>query len=124
MVQVSARRHSIGRCERSPIVRVLPGLMLVMLLGALDQTMMAPALSAVACDLGGLELQAAVAAAYGVAVPPVFGDLAALLGVAFLLALALPARPLRDTAYADDPAPETQPTASRTRPDHDTHQKG
>jgi hypothetical protein len=70
------------------------------------------------------DLQAAVAPAYGAAVPPVFGYLAPLLGVAFLLALALPARPLRDTAYADDPAPETHPTAVRTRPDHDTHQKG
>jgi EmrB/QacA subfamily drug resistance transporter len=49
------------------------------------------------------ELQAAVAAAYGAAVPPVFGYVAPLLGVAFLLALVLPARPLRDTAYADDP---------------------
>jgi hypothetical protein len=48
------------------------------------------------------ELQAAVAAAYGAAVPPVFGYVAPLLGVAFLLALVLPARPLRDTAYADD----------------------
>ncbi len=49
------------------------------------------------------ELQAAVAAAYGSAVPPVFGYVAPLLGVAFLLTLALPARSLRDTAYADEP---------------------
>ena len=42
------------------------------------------------------------AAAYGAAVPPVFGYVAPLLGVAFLLALALPVRPLRETAYADD----------------------
>jgi hypothetical protein len=53
------------------------------------------------------DLQAAVAAAYGAAVPPVFGYVAPLLGVAFLLALALPARPLRDTAYADQPPAET-----------------
>ena len=53
MVQMFARGHAIGGRERSPIVRVLPGLMLVMLLGALDQTIMAPALPAVAADLGG-----------------------------------------------------------------------
>lgn len=56
------------------------------------------------------DLQAAVAAAYGAAVPPVFGYVVPLIGVAFLLALALPARPLRDTAYAD-PAAETAQTA-------------
>jgi predicted MFS family arabinose efflux permease len=50
------------------------------------------------------DLQAAVAAAYGAAVPPIFGYLAPLLGVAFLLSLAIPVRPLRDTAYADEPA--------------------
>jgi hypothetical protein len=43
MVQASARRHPIGGRERASIVHVLPGLMLVMLLGALDQTIMAPA---------------------------------------------------------------------------------
>jgi hypothetical protein len=59
------------------------------------------------------DVQAAVAAAYGAAVPPVFGYVAPLLGVAFVLALALPARPLRDTAYADEPAAEPG-----------THQKG
>ena len=53
------------------------------------------------------DLQAAVAAAYGAAVPPVFGYVAPLLGLAFLLALALPARPLRETAYADQPPAET-----------------
>jgi MFS family permease len=57
------------------------------------------------------DLQAAVAAAYGAAVPPVFGYVAPLIGVAFLLALALPARPLRDTAYADDPAAEIPQTS-------------
>lgn len=36
--------------------RVLPGLMLVMLLGALDQTAMAPALPAVAASLGRFDL--------------------------------------------------------------------
>jgi EmrB/QacA subfamily drug resistance transporter len=51
------------------------------------------------------DLQAAVAEAYGAAVPPVFGYVAPLLGVAFLLTLALPARPLRDTAFADESPP-------------------
>lgn len=41
----------MGRAQ----VRALPGLMLAMLMGALDQTVMAPALPAVAGDLGGLE---------------------------------------------------------------------
>jgi EmrB/QacA subfamily drug resistance transporter len=44
--------------------RVLPGLMLVMLLGALDQTAMAPALPAVAADLGRFDLMPAVISAY------------------------------------------------------------
>jgi EmrB/QacA subfamily drug resistance transporter len=44
--------------------RVLPGLMLVMLLGALDQTAMAPALPAVATDLGRFDLMPAVITAY------------------------------------------------------------
>jgi EmrB/QacA subfamily drug resistance transporter len=65
------------------------------------------------------ELQAAVAAAYGAAVPPVFGYVAPLLGVAFLLALVLPARPLRDTAYADDPPADavgtSEPGAQRQK---------
>ena len=64
------------------------------------------------------DLQAAVAAAYGAAVPPVFGYVAPLLGVAFLLALALPGRPLRDTAYADQPPVETTGT-----PEPGAHQK-
>jgi EmrB/QacA subfamily drug resistance transporter len=65
------------------------------------------------------ELQYAVAAAYGSAVPPVFGYVAPLLGLAFLLALALPARPLRDTAYADDPPAETTDIS-----EPGAHQKG
>jgi EmrB/QacA subfamily drug resistance transporter len=44
--------------------RVLPGLMLVMLLGALDQTVMAPALPAVAANLGRFDLMPAVITAY------------------------------------------------------------
>jgi EmrB/QacA subfamily drug resistance transporter len=65
------------------------------------------------------DLQAAVAAAYGAAVPPVFAYVAPLLGIAFLLALALPARQLRDTAYVDEPRVETARTSNP-----DTHQKG
>jgi EmrB/QacA subfamily drug resistance transporter len=44
--------------------RVVPGLMLVMLLGALDQTAMAPALPAVAASLGRFDLMPAVITAY------------------------------------------------------------
>src|SRR5262245_23462873 len=44
--------------------RVLPGLVLVMLLGALDQTAMAPALPTVAADLGRFDLMPAVGTAY------------------------------------------------------------
>jgi EmrB/QacA subfamily drug resistance transporter len=44
--------------------RVLPGLMLAMLLGALDQTVMTPALPAVAADLGRFDLMPAVLTAY------------------------------------------------------------
>ncbi|HEX2073674.1 MAG TPA: MFS transporter [Geodermatophilus sp.] len=62
--------------HRTP--RVLPGLMLVMLLGALDQTIMSPALPAVAVDLGGLDLMPAVLTAYlaaATAVMPLYGKL-------------------------------------------------
>jgi hypothetical protein len=57
-------------------------------------------------SLGALppELRETIAAAFGDAAPPVFGYVAPLLVVAFLLALALPARPLRDTAHVDAPA--------------------
>ena len=78
MVQMFARRPAIGGRERSPIVRVLPGLMLVMLLGALDQTIMAPALPAVAGDLGGLNHIPTVVTAYLAAatvVMPAYGKL-------------------------------------------------
>ncbi|NUR86610.1 MAG: MFS transporter [Nonomuraea sp.] len=56
----------------------LSGLMLAMLLGALDQTIMAPALPAVAATLGGLEQMPAVVTAYLVAATvtmPVYGKL-------------------------------------------------
>ncbi|MEQ7126053.1 MFS transporter [Actinopolymorpha sp. B11F2] len=62
---------------------VLPGLLLVMLLGALDQTIMAPALPTVAADLGGLEEMPAVVVAYLVAatvVMPIYGKLGDRLG--------------------------------------------
>ncbi|MFI7700031.1 MFS transporter [Nonomuraea sp. NPDC049480] len=57
---------------------VLSGLILAMLLGALDQTIMAPALPAVAGSLGGLDQMPAVVTAYLVAatvVMPVYGKL-------------------------------------------------
>ena len=44
--------------------RVLPGLLLAMLLGALDQTIMTPALPAVAEDLGRLDQMPAVVISY------------------------------------------------------------
>lgn len=64
--------------------------------------------------------RAAVGAAFGSALPPVFRYAAALLAVAFVLALFLPYRELRTTAYADAagagtgtvPAPATGPAAS------------
>ncbi|MDN5931695.1 MAG: MFS transporter, partial [Pseudonocardia sp.] len=62
----------------SPVARVLPGLMLVMLMGALDQTIMAPALPAVAGELGGLDRMPAVVTSYLVAatvVMPGYGKL-------------------------------------------------
>jgi predicted MFS family arabinose efflux permease len=50
-----------------------------------------------------------IATAFGTAVPPVFGSVAPVLGLAFLLALLLPERPLRDTAHVD-----AEPTHGRT----------
>ncbi|WP_231618667.1 MFS transporter [Nonomuraea sp. SBT364] len=47
---------------------------------------------------------AAARAAFADAVPSVFAAMAPLLGLAFLLALALPARPLRTTAHAEERA--------------------
>jgi len=58
--------------------RVLPGLMLAMLLGALDQTAMTSALPAVAADLGRFDLMPAVLTAYLAAatvVMPLYGKL-------------------------------------------------
>src|SRR5215211_5178891 len=78
MVHTSARFEPVAGGRRSPIMRVLPGLMVVMLLGALDQTIMAPALPAVAGDLGGLDEMPVVLTAYLVAatvVMPVYGRL-------------------------------------------------
>jgi MFS family permease len=49
-------------------------------------------------------LPAAVREAFGIAVPPVFGFVAPLLGLAFVLAIALPAHPLRETAHVGDPS--------------------
>jgi hypothetical protein len=58
--------------------RALPGLVLATLLGALDQTIMAPALPSIANDLGGLGEMPVVVNAYLVAatvVMPVYGKL-------------------------------------------------
>jgi EmrB/QacA subfamily drug resistance transporter len=58
--------------------RVLPGLLLAMLLGALDQTIMAPALPAVAKDLGRLDQMPGVVTSYLAAatvVMPLYGKL-------------------------------------------------
>ncbi|WP_431896859.1 MFS transporter [Nonomuraea sp. bgisy101] len=63
---------------RRSVVLVLPGLVLAMLLGALDQTIMTPALPSIAADLGGLHQMPAVVTAYLVAatvVMPVYGKL-------------------------------------------------
>lgn len=51
--------------------------------------------------VAGAELDAAARAAFAEAVPPVFGVMAPLLAVAFVLALAMPVRPLRTTAFAE-----------------------
>jgi EmrB/QacA subfamily drug resistance transporter len=48
-------------------MKVLPGLILAMLLGALDQTIMAPALPSVALEMGGLDRMPSVMTAYLVA---------------------------------------------------------
>jgi Major Facilitator Superfamily len=62
----------------SSVGRVLPGLLLAMLLGALDQTIMTPALPAVAEDLGRLDQMPAVVISYlaaATAVMPLYGKL-------------------------------------------------
>ena len=51
MTQHPPATRTGARAPRPLVRQVLPGLMLVMLLGALDQTIMAPALPAVAADL-------------------------------------------------------------------------
>jgi EmrB/QacA subfamily drug resistance transporter len=61
-----------------PITRVLPGLVMAMLMGALDQTIMTPALPAVAKDLGRLDQMPGVVTAYLAAatvVMPLYGKL-------------------------------------------------
>ncbi|HWI01353.1 MAG TPA: MFS transporter, partial [Propionibacteriaceae bacterium] len=77
---------------RAPILRVLPGLMLAMLLGALDQTIMAPALPAVAADLGGLDQIPVLVTAYLVSatvVMPAYGKLGDRFGRPRLLMVAI-----------------------------------
>lgn len=58
--------------------------------------------------------RAAVGAAFGSALPPVFGYAAILLAAAFILTLFLPERELRTTAHADPASPRalTAPTAA------------
>lgn len=59
-------------------MKVLPGLILAMLLGALDQMIMAPALPSVALEMGGLDRMPSVMTAYLVAatvVMPLYGKL-------------------------------------------------
>jgi hypothetical protein len=58
------------------------------------------------------DLRATVGAAFGAAAPPVFGYVAPLLGVAFLLALVLPTRPLRDRAHVDGAGPASAPSGT------------
>ena len=60
------------------IARVLPGLVMAMLMGALDQTIMTPALPAIAKDLGRLDQMPGVVTAYLAAatvVMPLYGKL-------------------------------------------------
>ena len=71
---------------------VLPGLLLAMLLGALDQTIMAPALPAVAGDLGDLRQMPAVVTAYLAAatvVMPLYGKLGDRFGRTPMIQLAI-----------------------------------
>jgi MFS family permease len=65
------------RVNRSVSV-VLPGLLLAMFLGAVDLTIMAPALPAVAQDLGGLDQIPVVVTGYllaATAMMPIYGKL-------------------------------------------------
>ncbi|WP_017537069.1 MFS transporter [Nocardiopsis halophila] len=58
--------------------------------------------------------QAAVAEAFGRALPPLFAWAAPLMGAAVLLCIALPALPLRETAHAPPPSPVRGNTGSET----------
>ncbi|MQA96495.1 MAG: MFS transporter [Streptosporangiales bacterium] len=76
----------------STITTVLPGLLLAMLLGALDQTIMAPALSSIARDLGDLADMPAVMTAYlaaATAAMPVYGKLGDRFGRGVVIQVAL-----------------------------------
>src|SRR4051794_21209151 len=69
--------------ERAPLAVIFTGLMLVMLLAALDQTIVATALPTIVGDLGGLDHLAWVTSAYLLAqtvVTPVYGKLGDLYG--------------------------------------------
>jgi EmrB/QacA subfamily drug resistance transporter len=58
--------------------------------------------SGISATTAPADLPAGVRDAFAAAVPQVFAAMAPLLAVAFVLALALPARPLRTTAYAEE----------------------
>lgn len=72
-----------SRLTHRQVVTVLSGLMLGMFLGALDQTVVAPALRTIADDLHGLTSQAWVTTAYlvtGTIVTPLYGKLSDIYG--------------------------------------------
>ncbi|GAA3531671.1 hypothetical protein GCM10022419_008350 [Nonomuraea rosea] len=74
----------------------------VALVGALITWRFSGVIPATGSATGPAELPESVRAAFAEAVPPVFAAMAPLLAVAFFLALALPARPLRTTAYVEE----------------------
>jgi EmrB/QacA subfamily drug resistance transporter len=74
----------------------------VALVGALITWRFSGVIPATGSVTGPAELPESVRAAFAEAVPPVFAAMAPLLAVAFFLALALPARPLRTTAYVEE----------------------
>src|SRR5919106_2381362 len=89
---MTVQSRATRRASRAPVLRVLPGLMLAMLLGALDQTIMAPALPTIAVDLGGLDQIPTLVTSYLVAatvVMPAYGKLGDRFGRPRLLLVAI-----------------------------------
>src|SRR5690349_4677866 len=77
---------------RRPVAAVMSGLMLVMLLASLDQTIVSTALPTIVGDLGGLEHLSWVVTAYLLAVTvvtPLYGKLGDLYGRKLILQIAL-----------------------------------